>query len=201
MTTHHNIEQRTTEWYELRIGKFSASSFSDFFMGESTAGYKNAIADIAFERITGKSSESGFSSKDMQRGVELEPDARESYEKLTFNKVHNGGIFVMDDWTCCSPDGRIGDKGLIEIKCPKHNTQMYYLASGKLPKEYFYQVHFQMYVAEREWNDFFSFHPDLKPLKIRVYRDETVITEIKNKIAESKIKIEELILKITNTKN
>ena len=104
----------------------------------------------------------------------------------------------MDDWTCCSPDGNIGNNGLLEIKAPQPNTQIYYLSSNKLPDEYFYQVHFQMYVAEKEWNDFYSFHPDLKALKIRVYRDESVILQIKNKIETVKIEVENLINKIKN---
>jgi len=198
MSTFINCDQRSDEWFAYRIGKFSASSFKDFFMKDSTAGYRNAIANLVFERMTGKTAEKLFMNDAMRWGIETEPTARQAYEQSTFSKVHNGGIFILDSWTCCSPDGTIGNDGLIEIKCPQPNTQIYYLASGKLPDEYFYQVHFQMYVADKKWNDFFSFHPDLKPLKIRVYRDEAVITEIKNKIEQSKIAIEELIYKLKN---
>ena len=197
MSQHIEVEQRSPDWFALKIGKFSASSCSDFFMKPSTAGYKNAIADLAYERITGKSSDTnGYINPAMQWGIEHEADAREAYELKTFNLVKKCGIFVMSDWICASPDGIVGEDGLLEIKCPQPNTQMYYLANNQLPDIYFWQVHFQMYVAEKKWVDFFSWHPDLKPLLVRVYRDEKIIKEIQEKIIESVKEVENLISKI-----
>jgi putative phage-type endonuclease len=196
MSQHIEVDQRSPEWFTLKIGKFSASSFSDFFMKPSTAGYRNAIADIAFERMTGKSASNGYTNPAMQWGIDHEDEARESYELQTFNLVKKCGIFVMNDWVCASPDGIVGTGGLLEIKCPQGNTQMYYLSNNELPDTYFWQVHFQMYVAEKQWCDFFSYHPDLKPLLIRVNRDEAVIKQIQDKLVESIKEVNNLISKI-----
>ena len=169
-----DVEQRSEDWFALRLGKFTCSMFAKLFMGKSTDGYNDALMKVAFARITGKSpDEDEYSNKWMDRGTELEPIAIKAYETMTFNKVKPSGFFVYSDWVGGSPDGVVG-KGGLEVKCPKFNTHMNYLIDGTLPKTYKWQVHGQMLVANMEWVDFFSFHPDLEPLLIRVYRDAEI---------------------------
>jgi len=75
----HKVDQNSEEWFALRRGKFTASTFKDLFMGKDTQGYKDAIYKVAFERLTNQSPES-FTNEYMQRGTELEPEARAWYE-------------------------------------------------------------------------------------------------------------------------
>lgn len=178
---HHLIEQNTEEWLDLRLGKFTASSFKNLFADKKTATYNNEIYRVAYEQVTGKISES-YSNKDMERGHELEPFARKEYELQTFNDVSNGGFFELNKFVGCSPDGLIGDYGMIEIKCPKYSTMIKYILEPKLPSEYKWQVYGQLWITKRKWNDFFAYDPQLKPVIIRVYPDEEIFNQLETEI-------------------
>ena len=192
---YHDIEQNTDEWMELRRGKFTASSFKDLFMAETTQGYQDAIYRVAFERMTGESPES-FTNDYMQRGHDLEPEARSWYEFEKDVVVGNGGFFEYNDWIGASPDGLIGKDGLLEIKCPKYSTMMRYLMEKKLPKTYYYQVHGQMLVTDRQWCDFIAYHPKLPRFALRVERDGKVDVEILDKLFKGIKEVEKIINKL-----
>ena len=191
----HDVKQNSEEWDALRRGKFTASSFSDLFMAKSTAGYKKAIRKVVYERLTGESPES-FKSDYMERGHEVESLAREQYEINSFNAVTDGGFFELDEWTGCSPDGLIGDDGLLEIKSPAYNTFIDYLLSGKVPTEYTYQLQGQMYVTGRSWVDFVAYHPALPIIIIRVLPDPVIIEQIKTALAVAIAEAQTMITKI-----
>lgn len=189
---HHKIEQNTEEWMSLRMGKFTASSFKDLFMKETTAGYQNAINKVVFERLTGEQPES-FSNEWMERGHELEPLAVDAYEMQTFNDVNNGGFFEISDFIGASPDGLVGKDGLLEIKCPSYSVMISYLLTGKLPNIYKWQVYGQLFVSERKWCDFVAFHPNLPLFVLRIERDEKLISELKETLFNSVEKAKERI--------
>lgn len=192
--TFFDVEQNTEDWNLLRRGKFTCSIFDDLFMAKNTAGYRNAIYQVVFERLTGETPES-FSGNWMERGHELEVDGLEKYELLTFNKVSNGGFVELNEWIGGSPDGFIG-KNLVECKCPKYSTQIDYLMSKQLPKIYEKQVQGQLYVTGAKWCDFMCYHPKLKPLIIRVKRDEEMIKEIESKLNESIEKAKQILTQL-----
>lgn len=170
----YDIEQNSDEWFEMRCGKFTASTFKKLLMKETTVGFQDAIAAVTNERVTGETEDdNGFSGGWMQRGSDLEPEARERYEALNFVHVSNGG-FWCNDWIGASPDGMVGDNGGLEIKCPKHSTHLKWLTAGVLPPEHFYQVHGQLLVTDREWFDFYSYHPDYPDFILRVNRSPQV---------------------------
>ncbi len=189
----YNIEQGTDEWFALRQGKFTASCIKDLFMGTTTAGYEKAIHKVVFERLSGERVESEFKSAYMQRGNDLEQEARDKYSLLTFNKVDNGGFFEFNEWAGASPDGLIGEDGILEIKCPAYNTMINYLIKKELPKEYYYQVHSQILITGRKYCDFFAYHPNLENFILRVNRDEKICKEIEKKIKESTLKAQSII--------
>lgn len=193
---HHNVIQNSEDWFKIRSGKFTASSFGDLFASKSTLTYEKAIFKVAYERLVGETPES-FSNEWTDRGHELEPLARDAYEVETFNLVEDAGFFELNDWVGCSPDGLIGADGMIEIKCPAYNTFIWYINSGKLPSTYFYQVHGQMYVTGRQWVDFVAYHPPFKPFIIRVDRDEKVCQEIEAALTEAIDKAKKIIEKLT----
>jgi len=192
----HNVEQNSPEWDALRIGKFTASSFADLFMGEKTKGYRDLIYRVAYERFTGEKADTGFSNKWTDRGHELEAEAKEWYELETYNKVHNVGFVEYNDWIGCSPDGLIGEDGVFEGKAPKFNTQISYLLNQQLPDIYHYQVHGQLLITNRAWCDFVSYHPKFKNLIVRVNRDKEIDKQILEKLFKAIKDVEQIINKL-----
>ena len=177
----HDVQQTSPEWFELRKGRFTASTFKDLFAKPATQTYRDVIYQVAFERITNTTPEN-FVTEWMKRGSELEPIARELYELQTYNYVRNGGFFELGEWIGASPDGLIGEDGIIEIKCPKYTTFIDYVLNGSLPTAYKWQVHGQLYVADRQWCDFVAYHPNMPLFVHRVYRDEKMIKELTDQI-------------------
>lgn len=112
----------------------------------------------------------------MQRGVELEPEARAFYEMERGVDVQEVGFITRDDGLVgCSPDGLVGERGMLEIKVPSPGVHVEYLLSGELPSKYRVQVQGQLYIAERQWVDFLSYSPDMPCVLVRVERDEPYI--------------------------
>ena len=198
------IEQGTPEWQALRIGKLTASRVADMLAtvktGESMS-RKNLRADLIAERLTGSKTDS-YTNSAMNWGVETEPQARVAYEVFSYNFVDQ--VAFVDHPTIpnfgCSPDGFVGDDGLIEIKCPNTSTHLEYIETRKPPSKYMTQMMSQMSVTGRKWCDFVSFDPrlpdGLKLLVVRIERDEEVIAKIEAEaikfLAEVDAKIIEL---------
>jgi putative phage-type endonuclease len=193
----HDVEQNSEEWGELRKKKFTASMFSELFMKKETAGYKKAIRKVVFERLTGESPES-FKSEYMDRGHELESAAKEAYELYSFETVKPGGFFELNEWVGASPDGLVGEDGMIEIKSPAYNTFIDYLLSGRVPSEYTHQIQGQLYVTGRKWSDFVAYHPSLPLIVKRVYPDPIMIKEIEIALNIAIGEAKEIISKIKN---
>lgn len=174
---HHKIEQNSDEWLALRMGRFTASTFSGLFMGRKTAGFEKTIYTPVHERLTGTSPDSYYGYH-LERGHQMEPYLKEAYEIQTFSRVAPGGFWSLGDWIGASPDGLIGDDGILEGKAPSWNTFIKYLLDDELPKEYFWQVHGQLYVTDRAWADFVVYHPDYGLIVRRIERDAEVETQI-----------------------
>jgi len=184
---HYDIDQNSEEWMALRTGKFTASTFADLFMAKTTAGYKNAIIKVAYERVTGECEES-YSNKWMQRGHEKEPFAVENYELLTFNTCEPAGFYEYDDFTGASPDRKIvGLNGGCEFKCPSFQVYNEYFETGKLPKNYYWQIIGQLLCTGWDFIDYMPYSsPKLKQILIRVERaeHEGSIGQLQEKLAE-----------------
>ena len=181
-----NIEQGTQEWHEARKGVVTGSRFKDVVTpakGELSTSSKKYMYELVAERM-GATVEF-FSNAHMERGTELENDARTAYEFIKDCEVSEVG-FCLDDNKIIgiSPDGLIGEDGGLEIKCPKETTHISYLDDGGLPLIYKPQVQGSMWVTGRKWWDFMSYHPQLPPLIIRVHRDEEYIAKMNNVITK-----------------
>jgi predicted phage-related endonuclease len=119
----------------------------------------------------------------MQWGVDCEPMARSAYEIQTGLIVTEVGF--VDHPTIsmagASPDGFVGDDGLLEIKCPETKTHIETLASKKAPSKYIPQMQWQMACTGRAWVDFVSFDPRLPDHLmleiIRVERNQSLIDQ------------------------
>ncbi len=185
----HNIAQNTDEWLALRVGKFTASIAADLLMeNKSNQGYKKLIAKITEERFTGQACESEkFKGNQFtDRGHLFEPLALIDYSTKFFYDVQPMGFIESDNGLYgCSPDGLIDENGMIQVKCPIFATQRGYLEDPKVPTNYYKQMQFELFVSEREYNIFYSYHPKLKEVMIKVERDEVVIKQIETAINEA----------------
>lgn len=186
------IEQGTAEWHQERLGKATASKIADIITRTKT-GYgatrANYAAQLIAERLTGQPSES-FTNAAMQWGTEKEPEARELYEFKTGTFVDQVGFVPHPsiDMSGASPDGLVGDEGLIEIKCPNTATHLDTLTSQKIPTKYETQMLWQLACTGRAWCDFVSFDPRMPPhLRLfvkRLERDGARIVELETEVSQ-----------------
>jgi len=191
-----DCEQGSDEWFAVKRGKVSASHFSEVL--NKGAGRGLYMRKLAAERLTGLT-EQGYSNKAMEFGVETEAEAKEYYSQSTGIDVELVGFVEVNDWVGCSPDGLIGDDGLIEVKCPLGSTHIDYIIKNKLPAGYVPQVQGQLWVTDRKWCDFVSYVPSMtsKPAHIiRVKREEDYIDELIWKVDKFVEELKKLIAKI-----
>ena len=202
--------QGSEDWFKVKMGKITASKLSDLMKktkyGEST--YKTRLRmELAIERITGKSTNT-FMNQAMHDGVEREPDARTLFEAITGKEVALCGSFDHPEVvnSSASPDGLIrGENAVLEIKCPTHVTHAKNLLSETMPKNYQYQVQWQMACTESDYAYFASYHPDFPPelrLKwVKVLRDNIMILDIEDAVRQFDIEVEDLIIKLKKGAN
>jgi putative phage-type endonuclease len=168
-----DVEQGTEEWLRVRAGKPTGSVFSKIITNSLTM--STSWSDLAFQLASDmvvSDLEQTYKSKDMERGNELEPDAAQEYERHTFRIVEFVGFCDCDDYGY-SPDGFVGDDGVIEIKCPAQKTHAKYLYENRVPPKYYAQVQGALYVTGRKWVDFVSYHPKFpKHKRLFIYRQK-----------------------------
>ena len=154
------IQQGTDEWKQLRLGKLTASRMADAMAKKDTAAYKNYVAQLVAERLTGQAGES-FTNAAMAWGTEHEPLARSEYEITTGFMVEQVPFVCHPEieWCGASPDGMVNGDGLVEIKCPNTATHIDYLLAGKPPAKYVPQMALQLICTGRKWCDFVSLDP------------------------------------------
>ena len=200
----YDCEQRSDEWRALRIGKVTASRICDVLAkiqkGEA-ASRRNYRAEIIVEILTGLPADN-YVSKEMQWGIDTEPFARAAYELQQDVMVTTVGFAchpVIDRFGA-SPDGLVGDDGLVEIKCPNTATHIEYLLAGVVPSDYQPQMLVAMACTGREWCDFVSFDPRLPPrLQLfvrRFFRDDARIAEIEAKVEKFLEEVDDVIARL-----
>lgn len=197
--------QGSDEWKQARLGKVTASRISDLMAKTKTgwgAGRKNYAAELVAERLTGNPAD-GFTNAAMQWGTETEPQARAAYAFYCNQDVTEVGFIDHPTikLTGASPDGLVGESGLVEIKCPNTATHIDTLLSKKAPAKYVTQMQWQMACTGRDWCDFVSFDPRLpEHLRLfvsRVERDDKLIAELEDAVSVFLGEIEETIMALT----
>jgi len=186
------VDQRSPEWFAARCGKVTASRIADLRARTKTgwgASRDKYMAQLVVERITGTVAPS-FQNAAMAWGTETEPQARAAYEfemDATVTEVGfvNHPIIPMAG---ASPDGLVGDDGLLEIKCPESHTHLDTLLNEKVPDKYLQQMQWQMACTGRKWCDFVSFDPRMPPhLQFwcqLVPRDDALVEAIEKDVIE-----------------
>ena len=195
------MEQRSDEWFLARLGKVTASRVADIIARTKT-GYSSSRAkymgELLCERLTGTRGEP-YQSAAMVWGVNTEPQARAAYEAALGDLVEEVGFIPHPtiSMSGASPDGLVGERGLVEIKCPTTITHIDTLLSNEVPSQYNTQMQWQMACTGRDWCDFVSYDPRLPPnmqLFIhRVLRNDLEIEDLNKEVTKF---IEELDEKI-----
>ena len=192
------MEQRTEEWYNIRLGKVTASCLDNVIAAKSSAAYQNYLSKLVAERLTGEMDEMPINQA-MQRGIDLEDEAKFVYFLKTGNEVVDTGFVQHPSIgnTGASPDGLIGDDGLIEIKCPNTSTHIKTLKTGTPSLTYMRQMQWQMRCTDRQWCDFVSYDNRLPtPMDLfikRIYRDESLIEEIETAVISFLNEVDETV--------
>lgn len=195
-----NPLQRTSQWFADRCGCLTGSRASKVFEvskrdGKPLKGYTDLIETLIAERATGEC-ESTFNSAAMQWGSDHEAEARGYYELKTGNLVDLVG-FVRHDtipFFGASPDGLVGDDGLVEIKCPNTTTHLKRIREGKVPEEYKPQMLVQLIVTGRKWCDFVDYDPRVLDERLRYFcvRFEPTEEERKETLEKCKAFLDEV---------
>lgn len=173
--------QGDKDWWESRLGMLTSSRVASALAvpkrngGAELQSRQDVKLELAIERIIRKPMEH-YVSEWMERGAAMEPLARGAYELRTGAEVRQVGFVLHPSirWAGCSPDGLVGERGMVEFKCPKATTHARYLIAGIVPPDYLPQMHWQLACClGREWNDFVSYHPDFpEPMDLFVRRLE-----------------------------
>lgn len=205
------IEQGTPEWFEARYGNASASRISDI-MAKTKSGYsasrENYLTELVLERFG--VFEEKYSNASIEWGNEQEPFARATYETKNNVMVDEVGYILhpVIAKSGASPDGKIGNNGLLEIKCPNTKTHFEYLLADKPPSKYIPQMAWQQACTGALWTDFVSYDPrapkGLEYFQVRYMRDDEYIKELETEVAkflvEVQAKFDQLQIKLNSIK-
>ena len=191
----YNFEQGSAEWLKVRLGKFTASHAQA--IQANGAGLKTLVFEKVAEILTQKKPEQYINS-DMERGNELEAEARTSYELDTGNQVKEVGFCELNQYVGASPDGLISDDGLVEFKCPNDKVFTEFLYTKKVDTKYIAQMQMQMFVTDRKWCDYVIYNPDFPtPVVItRIERDEKAIEKIKIGLSTGELMVKKILEEI-----
>jgi len=180
VTYHPEIVQGSDEWFKLRCGLLTASEMklilTPTLKPANNDKSRSHLYAIMSQRITGYT-EPSYVNDDMLRGYEDEADARVAYAKH-YAPVREVGFVTNDAWGFTlgySPDGLVGDDGLIEVKGRRHKFQIETIlenvTANIAPDDYMLQLQTGLLVTKREWIDFISYSAGLPMATIRVYPD------------------------------
>jgi hypothetical protein len=193
-----DFEQGTPEWFQARMGIPTASEFDTVQAtgrggGESKT-RRTYMMKLLGERLTGEAMYS-YSNDHMERGKEMEAEARDLYEFHTDYDLTRVG-FIRNGDAGCSPDSLIGNDGMLEVKTKLAHLQCDVLLCDELPPEHRAQCQGQLWVAEREWVDFCSYWPKLPLFAKRVFRDETYIKKLAAEVDRFNCELADLVERI-----
>lgn len=184
------IIQGSDEWKQARLGRVTASRVADV-IAKTKSGYSasraNYMAELIAERLTGVPADK-YTNAAMAWGTATEDEARAAYEFRSGVVVETVGFLAHPSLAMCgaSPDGLVGDDGLVEIKCPNTATHIDTLLNGSIPAKYVTQMLWQMECAGRAWCDFVSYDPRLPGAMSlfvkRLERDDERLSEITKEV-------------------
>jgi len=187
----HNIAQCSSEWFEIKKAKMSASNAQA--IGANGKGLETYILELMSEYYSSAEKEH-YTNEHLERGIELESQARDIYSLKTGNEIVQVGFVELDEYTGASPDGLIGEDGLVEIKCPSDKVYFKILLDRKIDSGYVWQVQMQMLVTGREWCSLVFYNPNFTESMIieRIELDPVAQEKLKIGIANGKEQIKSI---------
>lgn len=192
------VDQGTEEWHRARAGIPTASRFKDVLAngrgGEPSKTRRKYLYELAGEIISGEPMET-YSNAHMDRGKEMEAEARALYEFMTDTAAQQVG-FIRRGRAGCSPDALIGDDGMAEIKTKLPSIMVETILSGRFPPAHKAQVQGQLWIAEREWCDLVAYYPRMPPFIIRAERDEAYIAKLSEAVDAFNEELDEIVQKV-----
>lgn len=185
-------QQGDAAWMAQRVGCLTASRFADAIdrlklkkdqiVADLSAACKDYIAELVSERATGIKTYTPTTFA-MQHGIDCEPAARAAYVAATGNAVELAGFVLHPtiERFGASPDGTIGDDGLLEIKCPSSKKFVSWVEAGVVPDEHKPQMLAQIACTGRGWVDFAAYDPRIKEPSERLFvrRYTPTVDEVK----------------------
>jgi len=183
--------QNSPEWFAARCGLPTASNFSAILAKGEGKTRKSYLNKLAAEIITGEPGES-FTTQAMERGREMEAEARDLYEFLTDETMYEVGFIKSGD-KGASPDRLVGPNGGLEIKTQRGDLLVETLLANKFPSEHKAQVQGNLWVCEREWWDLVVYWPRMPMFRIRAYRDEAYIANLAAEVARFNADLHETV--------
>ncbi len=196
-------DQGTPEWFAARAGLPTASRFATVLAsgrggGESKTRRKYML-QLAGEKITGSPMD-GYSNGHMERGKEMEAEARDLYALVRDSAPEQVGFMRRGD-AGASPDALIGNDGLLEIKTKLADLQIEVLLANRLPPEHVAQIQGQLWISGRRWCDFVSYCPGLPIFIHRVDRDEQYIAKLAVEVETFNGELVDIITQIKTYRN
>lgn len=194
MKIYKDINQGSPEWFEIRVGKVTASHAQA--IGNNGKGLDTYLLEVVSEMFSSAQKDQ-YSNEHTERGNELEPLARSMYELENDCEVEQIGFCELNDFIGCSPDGLVGDDGMIEIKCPDDKTYFNLLMNEKIDNAYIWQCQMNMLILERKWCDLVFYNPNFeKSMKIfRLKPDKEMFSRLKEGFAKAEKEIIRMISK------
>lgn len=196
-----DVEQGTDSWHAARCGRATGSRIADIVRKTKSgvsASRNTYMGELIAERLSGVQ-ESGFSTKAMDRGKEVEPKAREYYAFMHNVEVRQVGLVIHPRFpmAAASPDSIVGDAGLIEIKCPNTASHVSTLLGAPPDPDYITQMQWGLACTGLPWCDFISFD-DRLPTHMqyhctRIHRDSARILELERAVSEFLAELDERV--------
>jgi putative phage-type endonuclease len=194
MKIYKDINQGSPEWFEIRVGKVTASHAQA--IGNNGKGLDTYLLEVVSEMFSSAQKDQ-YSNEHTERGNELEPLARSMYELQKNVEVEEIGFAEYNDFVGCSPDGLVGDDGMIEIKCPDDKTYFNLLMNENIDSSYIWQCQMNLLILEKKWCDLIFYNPNFeKSMKIfRLEPDKEMFSRLKEGFAKAEKEIIRMISK------
>lgn len=193
-----HCEQGSPEWFHARLGIPTASMFSAVLAKGQGKTRRSYMLKLAGERLTGEPAES-YSNGHMERGKEMEPDARNLYALMHDAEPEQVGFIKRGDEAGCSPDSLIGDDGLLEIKTALPHILIEHILKDQFPPEHKAQCQGALWVSGRQWIDIAVYWPSLPLFVKRAARDEEYITALAGEVARFNADLADIVEKVRAT--
>ena len=200
MKYHYDIPQGGETWHELRAGRIGGSEAAALLVNGKTGGLGAAAVSLCYEKaaefFTGPAE--SFQTYAMQRGNELEPQARAAYEAETFTDIMQCGYIESGRLFGYSPDGLILNEGLIEIKCPMGPEFVRFAHTREIDPKHVAQMQWGMWITGRRYCDYVMYHPDFfqEIIVERVHADEVTFQKFERNAKAAADLIREILEKL-----